>query len=436
MQKTKENNDTNFEIQDYIGRKEFVDKIINTINFANDKKSWTFAIDGAWGSGKSFVLNMIEKELKDNQVYLIVKYDAWKNDFYNEPLIAILYNIVDALVKTQALKQVKEEIEKTIRILSETLNFIPYAKKVKENIKTIKDTIKNAKETNKLEIAKNFISYNDALKQVQEQLIKISKNKKIIIMVDELDRCEPDYSLNVLNRLHNLFDIPNCVVLLAVNKELLNSVIENKYGENNITYLDKFFDLTFTLTSEGNQDIRLKHAELFLLEFLNEEQIKKCGLFVTIITEYLKRKPRTVIKFFEKLRFVISQFGTITEKYDYSCLVAYILLKNLDMNFFVLKNINNEKTIIDTTNEPDVLRQFFTNKLIEYLKTNKSSTYMGSKLIEKDFQINRFLIMLNLIRFKPVRNRFELITNYFGSDIDIKIEKDIEDILKILEILK
>lgn len=53
-------------------------------------------------------------------------------------------------------------------------------------------------------------------------------------MVDELDRCEPDYSLNVLNRLHNLFDIPNCVVLLAVNKALLNSVIEKSMEKSKL----------------------------------------------------------------------------------------------------------------------------------------------------------------------------------------------------------
>lgn len=50
---------------------------------------------------------------------------------------------------------------------------------MKNDIKSIKDTAKNAKETNKLEIANNFRSYNDSLKQVQEQLMKISKTKKL-----------------------------------------------------------------------------------------------------------------------------------------------------------------------------------------------------------------------------------------------------------------
>ena len=89
------------------------------------------------------------------------------------------------------------------------------------------------------------------------------------------------------------------MVLLAVNKALLNSVIEKKYGEKQINYLDKFFDLTFSLPIDGNIDIRIRHAEMFLLEFLSEEQLQYCGLFKIIITELLSYEPRGVVKFFE-----------------------------------------------------------------------------------------------------------------------------------------
>lgn len=440
MPKTKENNDTNLEIQDYIGRQEFVDKIISTINFANDKKSWTFAIDGAWGSGKSFVLKMIEKELKDNQDYLIVKYDAWKNDFYNEPLIAILYNVVDALVKTQTLKQVKEEIVKTIRVLSATLNFIPYAKQIKKDIKSIKDTIKNAKETNKLEIAKNFISYNDTLKQIQEQLIKISKKKKVVIMVDELDRCEPDYSLNVLNRLHNLFDIPNCVVLLAVNKCLLNSVIHNKYGKDNIRYLDKFFDLTFTLPVNGNKDIRLKYEESFLLEFIPNEKLDNCGLFKSIIIDYMPKEARYVVKFFEKLRFIINNYDTIEDKYDFSCLATFLLL-NMDkkenyINFLHRHQDISLHNIIDTNNQNINIQEYFSKGLAGYIQKGKTQCIENNNLKYLDGNVRRFLALFNMVVFWKVEHNFGIIDSYFGLGLCEDKKNKVKELLNIIEILK
>jgi len=138
---------------------------------------------------------------------------------------------------------------------------------------------------------------------------------------------------------------------------------------------------------------------------------------------------------YSKLKFIIGQFETITEKYDYACLVSYILLSELDLNYFAINKFVDERSIIDTSND-DVLRKFFTKNLIDYLKANNSMLYFGSNLKEKDSQVKRFLIMLNLIRTKNLRGNFDIILSHFGQDMNNKIEKDIKEILKILEILK
>ena len=81
-------------IEDTIGRDKFIEKVISLINFSDNTKAWHFAIDGEWGAGKSFVLNMIEDRLQDREDIVYIKYDAWKNDFYEDPIIAILYTIL------------------------------------------------------------------------------------------------------------------------------------------------------------------------------------------------------------------------------------------------------------------------------------------------------------------------------------------------------
>ena len=70
-------------IEDTIGRDKFIEKVISLINFSDNTKAWHFAIDGEWGAGKSFVLNMIEDRLQDREDIVYIKYDAWKNDFLN-----------------------------------------------------------------------------------------------------------------------------------------------------------------------------------------------------------------------------------------------------------------------------------------------------------------------------------------------------------------
>jgi len=45
-------------------------------------KNFCLSLNGAWGSGKSFVLSMIEEKLLQKSEYIVIKYDAWENSFY------------------------------------------------------------------------------------------------------------------------------------------------------------------------------------------------------------------------------------------------------------------------------------------------------------------------------------------------------------------
>lgn len=84
-------------LQDKIGREEIVDKICGLVGSLKKDKNFCLAINGAWGSGKSFVLGLIEEKLSKRQEYIIIKYDAWENTFYSDPLIAILSCVLDGL---------------------------------------------------------------------------------------------------------------------------------------------------------------------------------------------------------------------------------------------------------------------------------------------------------------------------------------------------
>ena len=61
----------------------------------------------------------------------------------------------------------------------------------------------------------------------------MAEDKPIIVVVDELDRCVPEYAVKVLERLHHLFENqPNIIVLLAYDGQKLNHVIKNIWHRN------------------------------------------------------------------------------------------------------------------------------------------------------------------------------------------------------------
>ena len=86
---------------DYLQRKQNIENITTVIdNLSRLKTSSTFAIDGQWGCGKTFLLDLLEEELSsvkknssNDSRYFIIRYDCWKNNFYSEPVIPMISSI-------------------------------------------------------------------------------------------------------------------------------------------------------------------------------------------------------------------------------------------------------------------------------------------------------------------------------------------------------
>lgn len=77
-------------MEDYLTRKPYLDLLKSIIEKQKDSPTgYSFAIDGEWGSGKTWILQELEKQLlkeKDNK-YLIFHYNAWENDFLMSRLL-------------------------------------------------------------------------------------------------------------------------------------------------------------------------------------------------------------------------------------------------------------------------------------------------------------------------------------------------------------
>lgn len=65
--------------QDLIGRESVVEKICNLIDVLKKDQNICISIDGEWGSGKTFVLGMLEEQLSQKEEYILIRYDAREN---------------------------------------------------------------------------------------------------------------------------------------------------------------------------------------------------------------------------------------------------------------------------------------------------------------------------------------------------------------------
>ena len=248
---------------DILNRQPFVDNIKEIVKIYSEKKrNITFAINGKWGSGKTFVLNMLEEQLKKD--YIVFHYNAWEYDYYDEPLIALITSTINSLGDyievEKTTKQIgKSILEKAKTILVKTLGEICKNKlgvDIPNIIKDVHDDVKKQKNADKA-----YDSYLDITKKIGEvraALRSLSEIKTIVFVVDEMDRCLPEYAIKVLERLHHVFTgLDNLQVILAVDKTQLDTTVRTIFGETTATdgYLKKFISFAVELdVGETDED--------------------------------------------------------------------------------------------------------------------------------------------------------------------------------------
>lgn len=167
---------------DVLNREEFVDKLVTlTENLAENRSSISFAINGAWGSGKSFVLDMYEEQLglmpsekTALDKYFIIRYNCWKYDYYEEPLVAIVAAMIDIINQRTRLWNDENKKARVLGILKTVgttlLSMVNDGVKDKTgiDIKSTYETLKTNIESEETKVEKSheydvYFSFNQAL---------------------------------------------------------------------------------------------------------------------------------------------------------------------------------------------------------------------------------------------------------------------------------
>ena len=223
-----------------------------------EKKGWTISLNAPFGNGKTTFLKMFEnyvksKNSKGNDVkpeksksndkqkdYEVLFINAWESDFSKKPVIAILAEFVKHLKKEDQKSIIKKiDLTKIQEIAGNLANqFIQ--SKIGLNLKEAMSD----KELGK-NLLDNFNQKKSAIKKVKKILSKYHKEtgKKLLIIVDELDRTRPDYAVHFLEDMKHFFDIENVAFLVAVNQKQMKATVKCLFGldEDFEGYYRKFF---------------------------------------------------------------------------------------------------------------------------------------------------------------------------------------------------
>jgi hypothetical protein len=263
-----------------------------------EKEGFVLNLNGSWGVGKTHFLKSWEDKIKSD--YPVVYIDAWKTDFADDPLLVVVNSIIEFLKKGSGsfydkelavISTVYNLTKPVIRVLGSAAGgligaqdgpagAIAGASFGREFIDQSLARIEKNKSSK--DAKKHFDNYRNKLDALDQFKIAINEwadcymtlttnNQKypIFIFVDELDRCRPNYAIELLETVKHMFDLPNFVFVIATDTEQLKHSIKAVYGEkfDSSQYLTRFFDSTFQLPAPNiHQYLQFKRDNLNLTE--------------------------------------------------------------------------------------------------------------------------------------------------------------------------
>ncbi|MFP6789613.1 MAG: P-loop NTPase fold protein [Thalassolituus sp.] len=244
--------------RDEFRRAQIADKVIRLLTSEIDVSP--MVIDGAWGTGKTEFTHKLINRLKDQMPeHRAVYIDAFRADHADDPLMTILAEVATLIPE----KEVQSFFDKAIPVIRYGIKATLKAG-VSHLLRQNADDIAGDLEKNLEQAANDAIDASvrtmlkdheraeQSLIALQKLLEDIAKDHPIVIFIDELDRCRPDYAVNVLEVIKHTFNVKGVSFVLITKISQLRAAINHQYGAviDSQRYLDKFLKFRFELPSE------------------------------------------------------------------------------------------------------------------------------------------------------------------------------------------
>lgn len=417
---------------DYLDFLYIVEIMKDTIN---DEKLLPSCIGlyGDWGSGKSSLMHMCKHQLEQqNDGTICLLFNGWLYESYDDAKTAILASILDGI------KENRELPETAMLILKSLYDSVDKFKAIKGGIKfgidmalsgglgaitnlTIKEVTKKAKkvvsgvdEESMIQAIKDKLDYKEVREDIREfrekfaKLIKEAGIKKLVIFVDELDRCNPTTILDTLEAMRLFLFNGNVSFVIGADERHVTYAIKSKFDDiEGINmdigkeYQEKLIQYPIRIPSMNKDE-----TEFYIMCLLSENELNATEL--DSLLEYLQEKRKK-----NPLEFVITM--QILREYNESIATRLneSLVLSKQLSGILTKGLNGNprqcKRFLNTLD----MRQ----KMAKYKNVTLKSNVLAKIMEVEYFQTSLFRKMINLLSDNLLNKELE----GFETDKDDKI---------------
>ena len=289
--------DKGYEQTDRLNRIDLLESFCHTVT---ESTFSVYALTGSWGSGKTTFIKMFINIMKRQKKH-IVYIDSYANDYQTDPFSMIVKGFaeylrkddskIDGTAKKEFFEKAKSVAFKTGKIgvkLATSLLLNKFlglddSKEIKELIHTLGSDFVDDFDYEKDDKENVFEQFKAAAKKL------LASCEEVTIIIDELDRCRPDFAMETIEKIKHIFNVPKLKFILVYNKSVLHGIIDRMYGagDDSDLYMSKLVEKEFVLPVSTNELEKWLDYEL--------DALSQSGVNSRVIEMY-KNKKSFVVK--------------------------------------------------------------------------------------------------------------------------------------------
>ena len=273
----------------------------------------TIGVQGEWGSGKTSLLNQIWSKLEefnqehdDDENFLQIWVNSWEHSLLCSPeecLLKIVNEIIHELLAADVDKSKKDKVKDGVQ------NLMKGALRIGSSL-AAGSAGQAAVDSFFSENANSIKELRVQLKALVEEIRELETNpyQRVVVYVDDLDRIEPRDAVSILELLKNIFNIKDCVFVLAIDYQVVVKGLKEKFGdptpENEWefrSFFDKIIQLPFTMPM-GSYDIG-KYVKSLLKDIQYNEELDE-ELIESLVTLSIGTNPRSIKRLINSLSLI------------------------------------------------------------------------------------------------------------------------------------
>ncbi len=281
--------------EDPLGYDDFVDSFLDIILHSKEATPFTIGIQGDWGVGKTTVMKRIQKRLEKEEC-LTIWFNPWKYSEKKEVWRGLIKTVFDEFesktvgdVFNEILCEKKEILLKIVEDITRKIG--------------LEETMSELRKISRLDT--HFINeFENVIEIMISKHLKKKEKRLLVIFIDDLDRCRPEYAIRILEAIKLYLFVPKCAFVIGFDRDVIDKGIETIYGkDSNISgtdYIKKILQLPFKVPKPGKEEIG-NYIEICINRIGARDIFSENGNikneYINIIIQGTNSNPREIKRF-------------------------------------------------------------------------------------------------------------------------------------------